>query len=619
MLGNLWKATVSVINNDDFPNGKAPEVGGRDKMRVIRNFLMHNYNLMQSETVWGIIYKCYGGINFVVQQAILQIFVEEVFPPGQLKQQQLAMLYILMSAYVANFGLLHLFSWLFVRLKLGGKCMIQLRTAITATAVQFTSKESSSSPPGITTRVTEADVKIATDSVWSSCFDLTSAIFMLICNVAYTWVIQLMAIKANGVLFTVMLCLLPVLIGVLDYVVLQLTYSKSAVQSYEAGEAGDEVARWGADLLRLRQMITNFRQEHNGLQRYKSLHSNFNKLSYDGAVLRNDAQWLARWCATILSAVLLGIVGYLVISAGSPVSNFVTLYNTMNNFSKTLSSLFDATYTILEGYGPILRICEILNAETQHKLLLSKESYRRTFLAKVGKGDGRRPIDEDELRIQGVSFTHDDHNELFPALSVGIKAGQIVAIRAEAAFGKKTLLQLLAQQIQPTAGVLRVPSNWLVRYIDTVPSLFDTTLMDNLRFGQSFEHTDDEIWDMCRHFGMNPDLINKPKMEVGEAGNRLSFTDGMMVSLVRAMLSSPDLVLLPGTLDVLGEDLARTVSKRLQQYVQERKFECLRSENEQRSAVLLAAKTVVISTKLHTVEVAADAVLRIEHRKEQSR
>lgn len=612
VLGDVPEATLVILNNDTFPHG-LPEEDRGNKIKMLWYFLKHVASLMRSETRWGLLLMCWPGLSFIVNQVILLLLINVALADGgeATPTRKLQYLYGLCFAYAANFAVTTVVMSTFSRLKLGGKCTIALRTALMSTALQFTKEFQDRYGPGKVTRVAEVDVQAAADMVWTGSFALVSACFQLVCGLGYAWFLNIQSVATQGVPFTVAICAIPLIIALLNALVLAASASKMGAMAYSAGLAGDEVTEYGSEMLEMRETVTTYGQGWSCTQAYQDLHAAYNGKAFAGAKHRGATQFAARWASTLLSAILFGVVGYLVVASEYPLANFVTLYNTMSKFSTTFASLFAATFRALEGYGHVLKICEILNADTRCKELKRRAARRARLIAEHDARPGARLIGPTELRLQDVGYTHTECVKpvcAFPPLSMGIEGGQIMAVVAPPAVGKRTTLALLARQIHPDSGFIHVPPGWHVRFVSAIPALWNDTLMANLRFGSTGKHSDEEVWAACRAFGISEPLIGAADLCVGDNGNRLSYTDATLVCIVRAMLSKPDLLLLPSTLDGLGPTVASRVMGVLHAWVRDHKLARLSSEYVP-PPHLAKPKLVIISTKMEFIKSQADVVV----------
>merc|ERR1712137_598564 len=84
-----------------------------------------------------------------------------------------------------------------------------------------------------------------------------------------------------------------------------------------------------------------------------------------------------------------------------------------------------------------------------------------------------------------------------------------------------------------------------------------------------------------------------------------------MVNLIRGLLASPDVILLPGTLDILGEKKGMAVLGKLKKFVEDGKFVCFKQENSVWNVNLSVPKTVIVATKFTFIEEQCDGVLEV--------
>src|SRR5690606_19076832 len=156
-----------------------------------------------------------------------------------------------------------------------------------------------------------------------------------------------------------------------------------------------------------------------------------------------------------------------------------------------------------------------------------------------------------------VAFAYRTGGTVLHDVSVDIPAGAHVAIVGETGSGKTTFARLLVRLADPTDGTVQIggvdsrdiDGDERRRRIRMVPQdgfLFDTTVRENIRSGRP-DASDDDIEEAVDRLGLRwwvdalPAGLDTP---VGERGDGLSVGERQLVSLARAQIADPSLLVL---------------------------------------------------------------------------
>jgi ATP-binding cassette subfamily B protein len=168
-------------------------------------------------------------------------------------------------------------------------------------------------------------------------------------------------------------------------------------------------------------------------------------------------------------------------------------------------------------------------------------------------------------------------------VTLHVDAGERIALVGPTGAGKSTLAKLVARFYDPREGTVRVDGvdlrdatmRSLRERIVVVPQegfLFAGTLRDNVRVGRP-EATDAEVDEALAALGLLERFVAFPEgleTEVRERGSRLSAGERQLVSLARAALADPTILVLdeatsnldPGTEHQVEQALERLVHGR---------------------------------------------------------
>lgn len=203
----------------------------------------------------------------------------------------------------------------------------------------------------------------------------------------------------------------------------------------------------------------------------------------------------------------------------------------------------------------IERYCNLMN--TEGEVFDTKEvieKYGDTFNE---KRDNWEPLIGD-VEFKDVTFHYPDGDELvLEHFDLKVPKGANVAIVGETGAGKSTLVNLVCRFFEPTSGQVLIDSKdikerslqWLhsnIGYVLQSPHLFSGNIRDNLKYGKE-DATDEEIYNALKLVSADSiidKLTDGLDTEVGEGGDFLSTGEKQLLSIVRALLADPKILIL---------------------------------------------------------------------------
>ncbi|MCD4662583.1 amino acid ABC transporter ATP-binding/permease protein [Agrobacterium sp.] len=157
---------------------------------------------------------------------------------------------------------------------------------------------------------------------------------------------------------------------------------------------------------------------------------------------------------------------------------------------------------------------------------------------------------------------HGNDKPVLTNINLAIAAGEKVAIIGPSGAGKTSLIQLLAGELQPSAGTVRaLPSSLMTQR----SQLFRDSIADNLRLAKPAA-TERELWDVLDAAGLAEHVKTLPaglETRLGEAGQGLSGGQSRRLALARFLLIDKPLWLLDEVTEGLDGETARDVLSRL--------------------------------------------------------
>ncbi|KAH9520279.1 ATP-dependent translocase ABCB1, partial [Bulinus truncatus] len=183
------------------------------------------------------------------------------------------------------------------------------------------------------------------------------------------------------------------------------------------------------------------------------------------------------------------------------------------------------------------------------------------------------------IEFKNVKFCYPARPEvqILKGLNITVEPGHHVALVGSSGCGKSTTVQLLQRFYDPLEGTVLLDGNdiktlnikWLRLNIGVVsqePSLFDTSIEENIRFGK-MDATEEDIRNAAKKANAHDFIMQLPKgykTNVGERGAQLSGGQKQRISIARALVRNPKILLLDEATSALDQESEAIVQNALE-------------------------------------------------------
>ncbi len=256
-----------------------------------------------------------------------------------------------------------------------------------------------------------------------------------------------------------------------------------------------------------------------------------------------------------------GLLGGTFMDASQFILFLVILYSVIEPIKEQLST---ATYRIPKGLASMERINKILEYENPIK-------------------DPQNPLPmdsfQDAIRFEGVRFSYDSSREILRGIDLDIPRGKMIAIVGESGAGKSTLVDLIPRFWDVTGGRITIDGKdikdlavkdlrSLMGNVNQEPILFNDTIFNNIAFGVEGA-TMEQVVSAAKIANAHDFIMEKElgyETNIGDRGSKLSGGQRQRLSIARAILKNPPILILDeatASLDTESERLVQDALDRL--------------------------------------------------------
>jgi len=317
------------------------------------------------------------------------------------------------------------------------------------------------------------------------------------------------------------------------------------------------------------RIIKAFNAEDKVITRFHRENEVFRRLSNSVARRQALAHPMSEFLGTIAISLVLWFGGSLILSGHTEMSaaSFIYYMITFYNIINPAKDLSKAAYSIQKGLASMERIDKILSTENPIK-------------------DPKEPLPAPRLKkaieYRNVSFSYGS-NEGIHDVGLTIPAGSTVALVGQSGSGKSTLADLLPRFYDTDRGSVEIDGEDIRRFrvhdlrqlmgnVNQEAILFNDTFYNNITFGVDNATTEDVI--AAAKIANAHEFIeaseNGYDTMIGDRGCRLSGGQRQRLSIARAILKNPPILILDEATSALDSESEHLVQQALDRLMKDR-------------------------------------------------
>jgi len=280
---------------------------------------------------------------------------------------------------------------------------------------------------------------------------------------------------------------------------------------------------------------------------------------------RDLASPVSEFLGTVVMTVVMYFGGLLVLGSETKLepSEFIAFIAIFSQVITPAKSLTTAWYNIQKGLASSERIYKILDAEV---------------LVKDPEHPAEAKPFSDKIHFDGISFSYikEDGKSVLKNISLEIPKGKTVALVGQSGSGKTTLADMLPRYYDVDSGKITIDGvnikdmrvsdlRGLMGIVTQESILFNDTVFNNIAFGME-NASEEEVIAAAKIANAN-DFISAMsdgyQTSIGDRGSKLSGGQRQRLSIARAVLKNPPILILDEATSALDTESERLVQEAL--------------------------------------------------------
>jgi subfamily B ATP-binding cassette protein MsbA len=316
------------------------------------------------------------------------------------------------------------------------------------------------------------------------------------------------------------------------------------------------------------KVIKSYNAEPNFKNRFHDSVTRLLNLTNSIGSRNNLATPLSEFLGVTTIAVLLFYGGNLVlIEKTLDGATFIVYLTLAFNILTPAKAISKALYSVKNGLAAAERVFEVLEVENE---ITSKENaiVKNTF--------------ESNITIKNINFKY-ENDYVLKDFSFQVKKGQTIALVGQSGSGKSTIANLLTRFYDVNQGTISIDGTniqdlnlqslrGLMGLVTQDSILFNDSIKANISLGKP-DATDDEIIEALKIANAFEFVSELPKgihTNIGDSGNKLSGGQKQRLSIARAVLKNPPIMILDEATSALDTESEKFVQVALENMMQNR-------------------------------------------------
>ena len=297
------------------------------------------------------------------------------------------------------------------------------------------------------------------------------------------------------------------------------------------------------------------------IDKFKSINADMSRLLMSMARRQQLASPMSEFLGITAVAIILVFGGTLVNNGMVTGAGFIAFIAAFSQITRPLRSFIDQFANINQGVAAGERIFTIIDAESGVK---DKEGAREF--------DGLK----ESVELRNVEFSYDGERKVINNISIKIRKGETVALVGPSGGGKSTLSELIPRFYDVDSGEVLFDGVPVSEYkqeslrakmsiVSQEVVLFNDSIEGNILMGRP-SATHDEVVEASKVANAHSFIMDTPEgydTNIGDRGTKLSGGQRQRLSIARAVLKNPEILILDEATSALDTESVKLVQDAL--------------------------------------------------------
>lgn len=317
------------------------------------------------------------------------------------------------------------------------------------------------------------------------------------------------------------------------------------------------------------RVLKAFNAERYQQLKFREINHSYFRTKNSIAARRDAGSPMSETLGIIVACIIMVYGGYLIFNGKGDMTGsfFIAYIGLFYQLINPLKNLSNALFNIRKGSAALERIQDLLNTpntiqETQNPTIISEFKQ--------------------QIEFKNVTFNYGD-KKVLDSINLTVKKGQTIALVGASGAGKSTIADLIPRFHDVTSGQILIDGHdvktldlfsyrRLIGMVSQDPILFNDTIEANIKLGLG-NKSHDEIIEAARVANAHHFIMKKEEQyltNVGDRGLKLSGGERQRVTIARAVLKNPPILILDEATSALDTESEKHVQDAIFQLMKNR-------------------------------------------------